>query len=954
MERSQKNRLSLLIEKWIAAMENSNRGFYLSYIVLFCLFFLLFASGLLVNKRGFIWATDGLEQQYMFFIMQGEWLRELLHNFFIDHSFVVPMWTDMVGYGADYVISVGNTLGDPIMWLSVFATAQNADLLLNATVFITFFLAGLTFLGYCRYKDFDKFSSLIGCMVYVFAGYGLIAFTQIYLLYPLVLGPLALWGVDKVFDRKSPALFVGAMFLCFFCSVTQAYVTCLALFVYCLVRVFNLEEKLTLRSFFSWFLKIFGCICLAALLACILFFPNAMSLLSQDRLGLDRYESLTYSLGYYLQVLEGFISPTSVGADCMYGFAPIALIAVFGLFFVKNTGIDKKTKRILRVLFVVFTLFLCLPFFGRIFNGFAYPNNRWIWIYTLLVSLIVVLLLPALKRALEAGDRKVLVASLCYALFCMLFLMWYTGETFYVMLVILFASIAVLYAFRNKQALLNVFLFGLVAVSVFYVSFQWGYSMSPNQVQLGESYNYAVRDDASSVVMGIEGSKEERYDSAVEHQWRNGNIASGMLGSTFYNSYYNSYIDDYHTSLGLATSSMNFSYAGFNSRTTMEALAGVENFVVPSGDTDMLPPLYRTLAAEGAVKEVDYSVYKAEETLPLAFTYDSSISRQDYDAMSIAQRQDALTQSVVLDQASQKNQGNNAEIESYTKEIPSSLSFTKAGEDVVEVSDTFTVDEKEAGVAIEGNTITISQPNTTLYLNAEIPAETEAYFICSGMDYEPLKKTIDPSLSRTEKVLATLDQMITEDSKECKILVSGDGMVQEIWFMNNKHHLYGGKDDWAVNIGYSEEERHTIALQFSSPGVYSFDDFGVYAQDVSAVEEDINDLASRGAEDIQEFDNGYSCTATADGHGEYLYFRIPYAEGWTAMVDGEPAEIVNANVGFMAVQLPEGTHSVELHYETPNLRTGAILSLVGVVIVIGLVILSKKQKNTKANNGLNR
>ena len=72
------------------------------------------------------------------------------------------------------------------------------------------------------------------------------------------------------------------------------------------------------------------------------------------------------------------------------------------------------------------------------------------------------------------------------------------------------------------------------------------------------------------------------------------------------------------------------------------------------------------------------------------------------------------------------------------------------------------------------------------------------------------------------------------------------------------------------------------------------------------------------------------------------------------MVDGEPAEIVNANVGFMAVQLPEGTHSVELHYETPNLRTGAILSLVGVVIVIGLVILSKKQKNTKANNGLNR
>ena len=93
---------------------------------------------------------------------------------------------------------------------------------------------------------------------------------------------------------------------------------------------------------------------------------------------------------------------------------------------------------------------------------------------------------------------------------------------------------------------------------------------------------------------------------------------------------------------------------------------------------------------------------------------------------------------------------------------------------------------------------------------------------------------------------------------------------------------------------------------------------------------------------------GNSLTAYRDGGGLWTICR------GATMVDGKPAEILNANVGFMAVQLPEGTHSVELHYETPNLRTGAILSLVGVVIVIGLVILSKKQKNTKANNGLNR
>ena len=121
---------------------------------------------------------------------------------------------------------------------------------------------------------------------------------------------------------------------------------------------------------------------------------------------------------------------------------------------------------------------------------------------------------------------------------------------------------------KNKAALMNVALVGVLAVGCVFVSCQWGFGGSIDRVRLGLSYTYAVAEDASSVAMQVEGSDLQRYDSAETHQWRNGNIANGMLGSTFYNSLYNSYIDNYHTSLGLATSSMNFSYAGLNSRTT--------------------------------------------------------------------------------------------------------------------------------------------------------------------------------------------------------------------------------------------------------------------------------------------------------------------------------------------------------------------------------------------------
>ena len=265
----------------------------------------------------------------------------------------------------------------PINWISVFFTPETADFGLNATVPITLYLAGLLFLGYCGYKGMDRFSSLIGAFVYVFGGYSFIAFTQIYMLYPLVLGVLALWGVDKVFDRRSPVLFVAAMALCFLCSVSMAYTACLLLFVYCLVKVFLLDEKTTVKSFFIWLGKIVGCIALGALIGCALFLPGAISILSQDRLNLDRPDDLLYSLSYYLSLLSGFIRPDAVGADCYYCFAPIALLCVVGLFACHfEEGLAKKERTRLIVLFVVLTAFLCLPLAGKVFNGFAYANNR--------------------------------------------------------------------------------------------------------------------------------------------------------------------------------------------------------------------------------------------------------------------------------------------------------------------------------------------------------------------------------------------------------------------------------------------------------------------------------------------------------------------------------------------------------------------------------------------------
>ena len=80
-----------------------------------------------------------------------------------------------------------------------------------------------------------------------------------------------------------------------------------------------------------------------------------------------------------------------------------------------------------------------------------------------------------------------------------------------------------------------------------------------------------------------------------------------------------------------------------------------------------------------------------------------------------------------------------------------------------------------------------------------------------------------------------------------------------------------------------------------------------------------------------------------------LCMTIPYSSGWRAYIDGVETEILKADTMYMAVDVPEGTHQIEFYYCTPYLKTGAGLSGLGILSVIGIVIFRyrngrKKQK----------
>jgi hypothetical protein len=83
--------------------------------------------------------------------------------------------------------------------------------------------------------------------------------------------------------------------------------------------------------------------------------------------------------------------------------------------------------------------------------------------------------------------------------------------------------------------------------------------------------------------------------------------------------------------------------------------------------------------------------------------------------------------------------------------------------------------------------------------------------------------------------------------------------------------------------------------------------------------------------------NGFTATFTADKE-RLVFFSVPYEDGWSATVNGEAAEIIEVNVGFMAVRVPEGESTIRFTYRTPGLTLGIGMTLGGFAVWGGTMV----------------
>ena len=84
---------------------------------------------------------------------------------------------------------------------------------------------------------------------------------------------------------------------------------------------------------------------------------------------------------------------------------------------------------------------------------------------------------------------------------------------------------------------------------------------------------------------------------------------------------------------------------------------------------------------------------------------------------------------------------------------------------------------------------------------------------------------------------------------------------------------------------------------------------------------------------MQMGEAGYTTFMTGKWHND----RQSFARGWTAVVDGEAAEIFRADLAWRGVPLEKGRHTVRFAFHQPGLAVGALTSGVGFLLGVGLM-----------------
>ena len=162
---------------------------------------------------------------------------------------------------------------------------------------------------------------------------------------------------------------------------------------------------------------------------------------------------------------------------------------------------------------------------------------------------------------------------------------------------------------------------------------------------------------------------------------------------------------------------------------------------------------------------------------------------------------------------------------------------------------------------------------------------------------------------------------------------------------------YYGSDDYRIhNIGtFDAGKEFVVTLTFDMDELRIYTDYPLFVQiNEDSVQACLDELKD-GELSITEFSDTHFKGNIVAKEDEMVFTTIPYDKYWEVYVDGERVDTFASADTFLAFDISEGEHTIEMKYRSKPFIYGLAISLGALLVFILMCIFEKKYRKYKEN-----
>ncbi|MBS7007105.1 YfhO family protein [Anaerostipes sp.] len=863
------------------------------FAVISCIvFYPMYQSG-----KSLVWtsmAGDGLSQHLNSLAYWGEYLRAFFANLFAGHP-SVPMWDMSLGYGGDILSTLNYyAIGDPLNLIYAFVSKKNTEYLYDFMIIFRMYLAGLSFMAYCFYMKKGHRAAVFGSLIYVFTGFTLWAgIRHPFFLNPLIYLPLLLMGAEKIFKKEKPFVFIISVCISAMSNYYFLYMLTVFTVLYALIRFFSYVRENYLTNFFRIVGRFLGYYLLGLGLSAVILLPSVIGFLGNGRSSENISVGMFYPMRYYSRVLLNFVGFGNSGNSVSLSFVPMAGLAVLLLFAAKNK--DKKYTP-LKVAFGLAVIFLSVKVFGYGLNGFAYVTNRWTFVIGFVVAYIFVEMYPRLFSMTSREKWLVGIGIALLAVYSVI-AQKFVGGGFYThgsnsavialagsfLCICLIQKIGSSYQSVVSSIMVALLIIGSLGIHSYYRFGPRKGKYTEAFMDSGKGYDSLVDDSAKLLKStGDTGVFRVNTNQSLNHNY--GQAAHLNTVNNYY-SVTNGNVGKTVESFQTLNLTYLFKFKGLDHRIGLYGLNGVKYISVENNKN--ASEAWKKKGFEPITIKNGKLLLKNRYALPFGYSYDSYITSEEYKKMNGIEREQAMLQSVVLNEKEPQIQRGNP-----------AFSITKKN------------------IKLERKSIKVKKRYQMMQLDLDIVPGEDNYLYIKGLEYENDRKGKNTYF----------------------ITLLGQGWRQELRIQQKGSSYSFGRKDYILHLGKLKDK--SLSIIFNKRGKYKVDDLKILAVNQKETLHRLKRLKERGVMKQASYkDNNFSGKIFV-GENRMLCIPIPYSAGWKAQDNGKDMKIKKVNGMYMGWLLTPGEHEIRMTYRTPGLVPGAAIS----IFTLGLLLVLWKRR----------